>query len=316
MIAARPAPSRRQRTLAAPARVAGVGLFTGAECRVTLRPAAEDAGVRFRRVDRPGRPEVAAAHAHLAGLPRRTGLVAPGGDVAADGVQMVEHLMAALAGLRVDNCLVEVDGPELPGLDGSAAGWVRAVFRAGVVAQSAPRPTLTVARRLEIRGEDGALVRLDPPARPGQLEVSYFLDHPHPAVGRRHAHARLTPGVFANLVADARTFVTEAEVAALRAAGFGARVTAADLCVFADRPTALGVGPGGLVAGALRGGDEPARHKLLDVVGDLALIGCDLAARVTALKSGHRLNHAAAGELLATHAVHRPGMTPPLRAAA
>ena len=279
---------RRQRTIAGPVCISGVGLFTNAATTAVFRPAAEDTGVVFRRTDLFDAPEVPALIEYLHDRPRRTVL-----SRGAAYVEMTEHALAAMAGLRVDNCVVEVDGPELPGMDGSSEELTRKLLDVGIVRQDAPRAEIVVERTVEVTGSNGAFVRFEPPAGRRRLEMTYSLDHPHPAVGRQAAHVDLTPRAFAGALAAARTFVMLEEVEALRAAGYGLSLTEKDLCVF---------GPRGVVGNTLRFGNEPARHKLLDCVGDFALCGRDVIGRVTAYKSGHALNHAAVRQLLATHA--------------
>jgi UDP-3-O-acyl-N-acetylglucosamine deacetylase len=215
--------------------------------------------------------------------------------------------LAALAGLRVDNCEVELDGPEPPGLDGSAAGFVEAITRAGTELQIARRPVRAATAPVVVSA-GGATIALHPAEEPG-LRVTYHLDYgPVGPIPRQTFTTDLRPGPFAG-VAGCRTFVTAAEAEALRAAGVGRHLTAADLLVF---------GPRGPIGNRLRFADEPARHKVLDLVGDLALCGFDLAGHVVAYRSGHALNvelaralAAAAGNRQATGR----GPTVPVRAA-
>ena len=266
---------RYQRTLAAPAEVSGVGFVGGGRVRAVFRPAPPDTGVVFRRSDRPGSPPVPARVAEVSGTRRRTTLGNPSA-----GVTLVEHLLAALAGLRIDNCLVDLDGPEPPGLDGSAAGFVAALSAAGETLQPARRAVRAAARPVVVSA-GGATLALHPADRPG-LRVSYALDYgPHAPIPRQAYTADITPGIVAAEVAPCRTFLTEPEADALRAQGVGRHLTHADLLVF---------GPRGPVGNRLRFADEPARHKVLDLIGDLALCGFDLAGHLVAYRSGHALN--------------------------
>ena len=278
--------SRPQRTLARPAEVRGVGFVTGAAVRVRFLPAPADTGVVFVRADLPGRPATPARADRVTATARRTTL---GGPVS--GVTLVEHALAALAGLRVDNCRVELAGPELPGLDGSAQGFVEALTDAGFVLQGAVRPVMATTDPVVV-AQCGATVGLHPPASDTDLslKVTYTLDYGIGSPIPPQAHTLdVTPGGFAREVAGCRTFLLEREAAALRAQGIGTHVTAADLLVF---------GPRGPVGNRLRFADEPARHKVLDVVGDLALCGFDLAGHVVAYRSGHALNVALAAALV------------------
>ncbi|MDB5310889.1 MAG: lpxC [Gemmataceae bacterium] len=297
---------RYQRTLAAPAEVRGVGFITGGRVRVRFIPAPADAGIVFRRTDLPGSPAVPARARFVTGTQRRTTL-----GPSAAGVTLVEHVLAALAGLRVDNCTVEVDGPEPPGLDGSAAGFVSAVTAAGVVLQRARRAVWGVTSPVVVSG-GGATIGLHPADVPG-LRASYILDYGPTAPIPRQAHTvDIRPENFVREVASCRTFLTESEAAGLRAQGVGAHLTPGEVLVF---------GRHGPIDNRLRFADEPARHKVLDLIGDLALCGFDLAGHVVAYRSGHALNAELARQLTASaEAVRRqalkgPGPGPAARAA-
>jgi UDP-3-O-acyl N-acetylglucosamine deacetylase len=268
--------TRSERTLAAPAALSGKGLHEGRAAEVRLLPAAPGTGVVFARTDLPGAPCVAARPSAVAEGARRTLLRAGAAEV-----HTVEHLLAALLALRLDNLRVELDGPELPGLDGSARPWCRALLDAGAVEQDRPRRTLRLRRAVAV-ALDGASLAAIPTGRPA-LELSYTLDYSREGVPPQHVEAVLPGTDFAAEIAPARTFVLEREAAGLRAAGLGAGADASNTVV---------LGPGGTPAGgSLRFPDEPARHKMLDLMGDLSLLGADLAARVVAVKSGHRAHH-------------------------
>jgi UDP-3-O-acyl N-acetylglucosamine deacetylase len=280
---------RQQRTLAAPAEVRGVGFVTGSGVRVRFLPAAADTGVVFVRTDLPDRPATPALAGQVTGTQRRTTL-----GPAATGVTLVEHVLAALAGLRVDNCEIEIDGPEPPGLDGSAMGFVTALSDAGTTLQTARRPVWAVSEPV-IVSQAGATVGLHPPDFPGAsgLRVSYILDYgPHATIPRQSHTMPVSPESFVREVAGCRTFLLDREVEGLHAQGVGRHLTAADVLVF---------GPRGPIDNVLRFGDEPARHKVLDLIGDLSLCGFDLAGHVVAYRSGHSLN-AMLASALATRA--------------
>jgi UDP-3-O-acyl N-acetylglucosamine deacetylase len=270
---------RHQRTIARAAEVGGIGFLTGAAVRLRFLPAAPDSGVVFVRTDLAGRPRVGAHVGEVTGTRRRTTLAQPPAQVG-----LVEHVLAALAGLRVDNCVVELDAPEPPGLDGSALQFVRTLLGAGVVRQAGRRGAWGVTRPV-VLGAGGATLALHPPApgQPAGLSLSYFLDYgSHSPIGRQvHTVHGLTPGGFIRELAGCRTFLLEAEAEELRRQGLGARTTAADLLVF---------GPHGPIDNRLRFANEPARHKLLDLIGDLSLLGADLCGHVVAYRSGHPLN--------------------------
>jgi UDP-3-O-acyl N-acetylglucosamine deacetylase len=255
--------------------VEGPGFITGARILARFHPAPADAGVAFVRTDRPGMPPVPARVGQVSDTRRRTTL-----GPATEGVTLVEHVLAALAGLRIDNCLIELDGPEPPGLDGSALGFVEALVDAGVAVQPKRRAVLTPTKTV-VAAKAGATIALHPGESP-TLTVSYVLDYglggPIP---RQAVSAEVSPNSFAREIAGCRTFLLEEEAAVLRAQGVGPHLTPADVLVF---------GPHGVIGNRLRFADEPARHKILDLLGDLALAGADLAGHVVAYRSGHALN--------------------------
>jgi UDP-3-O-acyl N-acetylglucosamine deacetylase len=275
---------RPQRTLAASAEIEGVGFITGARVRVRFRPAEPDSGIVFQRIDRPLAPPIPARVPSVTGTDRRTTLGPP-----AHGVTLVEHLLAALAGLRIDNCAVELDGPEPPGLDGSADGFVGVLAAAGTAIQPARRAICTPLVTIVIRS-NRATIALHPSEEPG-LRASYLLDYGFFAtIARQTVTLDVCPGEFVRAVSSCRTFVTEDEADALRSQGIGRHLGPADLVVFGKR---------GPIGNRLRFADEPARHKVLDMIGDLALCGFDLAGHVVACRSGHALNVELARRLVA-----------------
>jgi UDP-3-O-acyl N-acetylglucosamine deacetylase len=244
---------------------------------VSLRflPAPPDSGAVFVRADLAGRPILPAHVSRVIGTARRTTL---GGGKAE--VTLVEHVLAALAGLRIDNCVIELDGPEPPGLDGSAGAFVRALLAAGPKMQDATRSAWSVEEPVTVRSGSACLT-LHPPEGPGLL-LTYFLDYgpTSPIVEQLHT-LHLSPGSFARQLSTCRTFVLEEEAAMLRQQGYGAHLSPKDLLVF---------GPRGPMGNKLRFANEPARHKVLDMVGDLSLLGADLCGHVVAYRSGHPLN--------------------------
>jgi UDP-3-O-acyl N-acetylglucosamine deacetylase len=270
--------SRFQRTIARPAEVQGIGFLTGATVRLRFLPAPPSSGAVFVRTDLPGQPRVPAHVERVTGTQRRTTLGDPPVQVG-----LVEHVLAALGGLRVDNCLIELDAPEPPGLDGSARAFAEALLGAGLVRQPEPRPTYAVDEPVRVLAP-GATLALHPP-RPADgpgLCLTYFLDYgPRSPIARQLHTQELTVGGFLRDLAPCRTFLLEAEALELRRQGLGARTTAADLLVF---------GPRGPIDNELRFANEPARHKVLDMVGDLSLLGADLCGHVIAYRSGHPLN--------------------------
>jgi UDP-3-O-acyl N-acetylglucosamine deacetylase len=266
---------RYQRTLARPAELEGIGFLTGAVVRLRFCPAPPETGIVFVRTDLRPQAQVRAYIGQVTSTQRRTTL-----GRAPVQVELVEHVMAALAGLRIDNCIVELNGPEPPGMDGSARQFVAALHQAGVVLQAARRAVWTVTEPLVV-ARDGATLALHPTTA-DELSISYILDYgPTSPIGRQAHTQAITPQHFANELADCRTFLLEEEATELRRQGLGARTTAADLLVFGRR---------GPIANRVRYANEPARHKILDLLGDLSLFGHDLRGHVVAYRSGHLLN--------------------------
>lgn len=268
---------RLQRTIAREAEVRGVGFIQGADVAVRFCPAEADQGVVFVRTDLPGRPSVPAHIRHVIPRQRRTTLQQ--GEAT---VEMVEHVMAALAGLRIDNCLVEIDASETPGCDGSSQAFVEALNGAGVVELDRERETLVIERPMTVR--EGNAVLTAHPGNDEGLVLSYHLDYGRQTpIGSQSLFVDVSPETFCEELAPSRTFLLENEAKALRAAGIGSRTTESDLLIF---------GPDGVIGNQLRYRDECVRHKILDMVGDLALLAKDLSGHVVAHRSGHQLNAA------------------------
>ena len=297
-----PIASRLQRTIATDMEVRGIGFFHGSDVTLRFRPAGADTGIVFVRTDLPGRPAVRAHIDNVVPTPRRTTVCR--GEAS---VEMIEHVMAALAGFHVDNCTVEIDAPETPGLDGSSRAYVEGLRAAGTIELDCPRAALVIETPVTVRDGQAALT-----AHPGDgsgLVLSYHLDYGrHTPIGAQSLFLEITPEVFASELASSRTFLLEAEADALRKAGIGSRTTESDLLIF---------GPHGVIGNALRYPDECVRHKILDMVGDLALLGQDIHGHVVAHLSGHALNAALVRALIATasNAVDdEPAATVPLYA--
>ncbi len=274
---------RQQFTLAEPVRVEGFGYWSGEDVRVEFRPAPPDSGVVFVRSDLEQVTSITALVGNRVEVPRRTTLVSDGASV-----EMVEHVLASLAGLRIDNCEVWVDRAEMPGCDGSSWAFVEALSSVERIAQSALRECLVITTCTRV-GTDECWVEAGPDPS-GKLSLKYILDYGASGpIGRQTLEVSLSPRTFCAELAAARTFLLEAEAEWLRQQGLGERVTCADLLVFDEQ---------GPVGNALRFSDECVRHKTLDLVGDLALAGCDIQGRITAYRSGHRLNAQLVRELL------------------
>lgn len=272
-----PAAPRPQRTLRNPVEFRGVGLHSGKEIRVRLRPAEAGHGVLFVRTDIEGQPEVRAHGPNMKARARRTCIQ----DGRAE-VYTCEHLLASLYALGVDNAIVEIDGEEVPGLDGAANEFLAGIKQSGCIDLKAPRARYAVKQPIYVREGNASIVALP---GSGGLTIEYHLDYPgtngSAEATRQIVGFELSAESFERDIAPARTFVFEHEVEALRAAGLGKGATPQNTLV---------VGPNGVRDNSLRWSDELARHKVLDLIGDLANVGADLDAHIIATRSGHGLN--------------------------
>ncbi len=266
----------RQHTIGTKATVNGFGYWSGIDVCVEFRPAPADSGIVFVRHDLSPARRVPALVENRVETPRRTTLAEDGANV-----EMVEHILAALAGLGIDNCEVWVDQPEMPGCDGSSLRFVDALQAAGLVAQDALRRQLVVQEITRLG--DGEHWIEAQPARRGTLTIRYRLDYADasPAIGRQTAEFAVNRQVFCRELAASRTFMLDQEAKWLLSQGFGQRVQPRDVLVFDQT---------GLIDNELRYPDECVRHKILDIVGDLSLAGCQIVGRIVAHRSGHRLN--------------------------
>lgn len=266
---------RLQRTITRETEVRGVGFIFGNDVALRFRPAETDSGVVFVRTDLPGRPSV---RAHISSvIPRQRRTTIQDGPAV---VEMVEHVMAALSGLRIDNCLIEIDAPETPGCDGSSRAFVEALAPLGTVELDRPREVMVIEQPVTVR--EGSAVLTAHPGDGAGFVLSYHLDYGRQSpIGTQSFFLDVSPETFVADLAKSRTFLLEAEAQALRQAGIGSRATVSDLLIF---------GPDGVIGNTLHYPDECVRHKILDMVGDLALLGKDIVGHVVAHRSGHQLN--------------------------
>jgi UDP-3-O-[3-hydroxymyristoyl] N-acetylglucosamine deacetylase/3-hydroxyacyl-[acyl-carrier-protein] dehydratase len=270
-----------QRTIAREGRVAGIGLHSGESCHVVFKPAPPDTGMMFVRTDLPGPPHLAAHPDYLCKRQRRTALA--DGDME---IHTPEHLLAAAVGLGIHNLIIEMDSQEMPGLDGSALEFVRCLQEAGIVAQDAVCRDFTVTDPVSVDTNEASIVAL--PYQNG-LRITYTLDDHHGVFpGPMMVDLELTEERFVTEIAPARTFVTRGEVAMLQAAGLGKGANTQNTLIFD------GAQP---IDNTLRFADEAARHKVLDLIGDLAMSTRRLNAHIIAVRSGHGTNMALVQEL-------------------
>jgi UDP-3-O-[3-hydroxymyristoyl] N-acetylglucosamine deacetylase len=268
-------PNRNQQTICKDVEVAGYGYWSGKDICVRFRPAPDDHGIVFVRRDLAGNPRIPARVENRIEVPRRTNLIVDG-----HSVEMVEHVLAALFALQIDNCEVCVDQAEMPGCDGSSLAFVEALDSAGRERQQAARSIMRIEDVCRVADGDNWVEAT--PARDGTFTVGYRLNYSvSPAIGKQAVDVVVTPNNFRTKLASARTFLLESEANWLREQGIASRVTTQDLLVFNEE---------GLIDNELRFEDECVRHKTLDVIGDLALLGCDLVGKIVAFRSGHRLN--------------------------
>jgi len=277
-----------QQTLASIARTVGIGLHSGTRVELQLRPAAANTGIVFRRTDLDPVVEIAASAAAV-GDTRMASTLEQGGTK----IATVEHLMSALAGLGVDNCYIDVDAPEIPIMDGSAASFVFLIRSVGVVRQQAPRRFVRVLRPVEVREGEGASAkwaRLEPHFG---FKLRFSIDFNHPAIDSttQDVEVDFSRDSYVTAVARARTFGFVNEVEALRAVGLALGGSFENAIVMDEYRV--------LNTDGLRSGDEFAKHKILDAMGDLYLLGRPLVAAYRAHRSGHALNNKLLRALLA-----------------
>lgn len=268
-----------QTTLKSAIYLEGVGLHSGKLANMTLHPAAPDHGITFCRTDLASPDNVIPASWDLVRQSPLCTLLENGSGAT---LSTVEHVMAALAGCGVHNAQIDIDGPEVPILDGSSAPFVRAILKAGVHVQNAPLRAIEVLKSVEVRDGD-AVARLEP-AR--NLFIDFSIDFSDAAIGTQEKSLNLANGTFVHELCDSRTFCRQSDVEAMHKAGLALGGTYEN-AVVVDGDQVLS--PGGL-----RHSDEAVRHKMLDALGDLALAGAPILGRYI----GHRSGHAMTNKLL------------------
>jgi UDP-3-O-[3-hydroxymyristoyl] N-acetylglucosamine deacetylase len=277
----------KQTTLRDQIAVSGVGVHSGLPVTLTLNPARDDEGIVFRRISADGmtereiRADVRAVTA--------TEFATVLGDAKGPLCSTAEHLLAALRGLYVDNVVVEIDGPEVPIMDGSAAAFVDAIDQAGLTERAQPRRYIEVIKPVRVSNNDGALGELRPNQNGFRVEAEIEFDHP--LIGRQALALDIEPNAFRREIARARTFGFMKDVAKLWSAGYALGASFENTLVISDDRV---LNPEGL-----RYADEFVRHKVLDAVGDLALAGQPLLATYKTVRGGHKLNHAVLSALMA-----------------
>ena len=282
----------QQRTLKSMMRAVGVGLHSGQRVELTMRPAPPDSGIVFRRIDLPSPVEIAVSAAAVSDA-RMASTISVDGDPGAPRVQTIEHLMSACSGLGIDNLVVDITADEVPILDGSAASFVFLLQSAGVVMQDAPKRFMRILRPVEVREGDGATLkwaRLDPFEG---YKLSFEIEFDHPAVDQtgQRVEFDMGSGQYKREIARARTFGFTKDVELMRSRGLTLGGSMDNAIVVDDQRV--------LNAGGLRYDDEFVKHKILDAIGDMWVLGHPLLAAYSAYKSGHALNNQLLRKVLA-----------------
>jgi len=269
-------PEQPQTTIARMAVVEGFGYWGGKDVKVEFHPAEVNTGLVFVRDDLPAPVKIPATIQYRIETPRRTTLTCDGTTV-----EMIEHIMSSLSGLGITNCEIRVNQSEMPGCDGSSAAFVDALDAVGIVSQDISQPRLVIQDTTRVGDSDHWIEAR--PSKDGETSFRYRLDYTEvsSAIGRQTAEFSVTPDVFRHELARCRTFMLEQEANWLLAQGLGTRVQLTDVLVFDQH---------GPKENTLRFDDECVRHKILDMVGDFALAGCNIVGHFIAHRSGHRLN--------------------------
>lgn len=265
----------KQKTIARQISLKGMGLHTAHKVTLTFKPAQVDTGINFVRIDLPQKPAIKATVDSLlpaSASPRRTSIGNNGAEI-----QTIEHLMAALAGLSIDNIIIEMDNNEVPGLDGSSMNFIDLLLAAGIKEQEKDKHYFMIKEPIFLNEDNGYIVAL----ASSTLKISYTLNYRHPFLKTQFLELDFASDTFQNELARARTFCLEEEATDLQNQGMG---------LGANYENTLVVGKNGVIKNQLRFPDEFIRHKILDLLGDLYVLGCPIKGHIIALMSGHSLN--------------------------
>lgn len=264
-----------QKTIAKEVKLSGIGLHTGNKVNITFKPAPADSGVNFIRTDLSPQISIKADTGSLISLSRGYRRTSVGqGDIE---IHTIEHLMSAIAGLGLDNLNIEIDNNEIPGMDGSAKEFTKTLQAAGLVEQDVPKNYYALKEPIIVE-ENGACIAVLPAT---DFRISYTLSYDHPLLKAQFLDLALTPDVFERELSPARTFCLEEEAENLLGKGLGKG---------ANYQNTLVVGKDGVVNNKLRFPDEFVRHKMLDLIGDVSLLGYAIKGHIVAIRSGHSLN--------------------------
>jgi UDP-3-O-[3-hydroxymyristoyl] N-acetylglucosamine deacetylase/3-hydroxyacyl-[acyl-carrier-protein] dehydratase len=264
-----------QKTIKSEFKLSGRGMFGGKDAKVVFKPAEEDHGVVFIRTDLDSPMEIPVGPRYITQRDRRSAL-----QNGTAFVETPEHCMAAIHALGIDNLIIEIDGPELPGFDGSAEEYFKAFQKSGIVEQTAPRKEIIVAEPICVTEGNKSIYAL--PGGDEKLSITYDLDYTQfTGIGRQLYSCELSESHFGQNLSRARTFVLEAEARQMQAMGIGAHLSPKDILV---------INSDGPIKNSYRYDDECVRHKVVDLIGDLRLAGCPIMGRIVAYKTGHSLN--------------------------
>ncbi len=271
-----------QKTIAKETQLAGKGMFGGAEAKVRFAPAEVDTGVVFIRSDLDEPVKIEATIRSVAERSRRTAI-----RKGQASVEMIEHCMSAINALQIDNIFIEVNAPEMPGFDGSSGEYFKALKDCGFTEQSKPRKEFAISQEISIREAGASIYAL--PSDGENLEITYDMDYTaHTGIGRQMLSCTLNTEYYENNLAPARTFLLEAEAQQFQSRGIGTHLSPRDILVISSD---------GPIKNSFRFPDECVRHKIADLIGDIALVGRRLSGRIVAYKSGHNLNQQLARKL-------------------
>ena len=287
----------KQKTIKNPVTLSGIGLHSGKPVRMTIKPAQDNEGISFTRVDLPGKLPVKVTSSNAVMDEKVTRCTA----IECQGVRIytIEHLMAALNGLGIDNVSVEIDSEEIPGLDGSSLEFVKALEQAQIIEQQADKNIFALQEAIIVSNKTSTIVMVPH----DQLNISYTLDYDHPLLRSQFFSRQVDLSSFSNELAGARTFCLESEVKDIKAIGLAKGANYQNTLVMSAR---------GPLENTLRFPDECARHKVLDIVGDLFLLGYPVKGAVYATKSGHALNRALVKKIEAQRQKYIPASYPPV----
>ncbi len=271
-----------QKTISSEVKLSGKGLFSGADVKLVFRSADVDTGIVFVRTDLSEPVKIEATAENIAERDRRTAL-----RNGAVNIETPEHCLAAIRALEIDNIIIEINGPELPGFDGSSDEFFKTLKRVEIVTQQAQRKELVITEPISLTESDKTIYAL--PGDHEKLDITYDLDYTeHTGIGRQLYSCQFGTDDFEQELGRARTFSLEAEARQMQAHGIGAHLTPRDILV---------IDSDGPIKNSYRFRDECVRHKIVDLIGDLALVGRPVYGRIVAYKSGHSLNHALARRL-------------------